>query len=76
MKQEEQMIRCARCVKVPLTRKEFFSVTYVTPVGYGLPHPPPHHPCWDMEMSLVHPPCLFIPGSTTTTPLPFPHPRP
>ena len=60
------MIRSATCVKVPLTRKECFSVTYVTPP------PPHHHPCWDMEMSLVHPPCPLIPGSTTTSLPPLP----
>jgi len=35
------MIRCARCVKVPLTRKECFSVTYVTPVGIWPAFSPP-----------------------------------
>ena len=33
---------------------------------------PHHHPCWDMEMSVVYPPCPLIPGSTTTPPPPSP----
>jgi len=69
------MIHSARCVKVPLTRKKCFSVTYVTPVGIWKASPPPHHhPCWDMEMSLVHPSCPLITGCTRTPPLPLPHP--
>jgi hypothetical protein len=38
--------------------------------------PPLTHPCWDIEMSLVHPSCPLIPGSTTTPQLPLPRPRP
>jgi len=38
------MIRSARCVKVPLTRKKCFSVTYVTPVGIWLASSPPSPP--------------------------------
>ena len=73
------MKHSARCVKVPLTRKECFVVTYVTPVGIwtasSLPSPP-SLPQWVMEMSLVYPSCPLIPRSTTTPPLSLPHPRP
>ena len=67
------MIRSARCVKVHLTRNECFFVTYVTPVGtWPASSPPHHHPCWDMEMSLVYSSCPLIPGATATLPLPSP----
>ena len=57
------MIRCARCVKVPLTRKECFSVTYVTPVGTWPASSPPS------------PPSLLGHGNVPCAPPLSPHPR-
>ena len=57
------MIHNARCVKVPLTRKECFSVTYVTPVGIWTASSPPS------------PPSLLGYGNVPCAPLLPSHPR-
>jgi len=56
-------IRSARCVKVPLTRIECFSVTYVTPVGTWPSSSPPS------------PPSLLGYGNVPCAPPLSPHPR-
>jgi len=57
------MIHNARCVKVPLTRKKCFSVTYVTPVGIWTASSPPS------------PPSLQGYGNVPCAPLLTPHSR-
>jgi len=57
------MIHSARCVRVPLTRKKCFSVTYVTPVGI-----------WTAS-SHPSPPSLLGYGNVPCAPLLSPHPR-
>jgi len=57
------MIHSTRCVKVPLTRKECFSVTYVTPFSIWTASSPPS------------PPSLLGYGNVPCLPLLSPHPR-
>jgi hypothetical protein len=57
------MIRSVRCVKAPLTRGKYFSVTYVTPVGI-----------WTAS-STPSPPSLLGYGNVPFAPLLPPHPR-
>jgi len=56
-------IHSARCVKVPLTKKKCFSVTYVTSVGIWTTPPPPS------------PPSLPGDGNVPCAPLWPPHPK-
>ena len=57
------MIRSAKCAKVPLTRKECSSATYVTPVGTWADSSPPS------------PPSLLGYGNVPCAPPLLPHPR-
>ena len=57
------MIHSARCAKVPLTRKECSSATYVTPVGTWAASSPPS------------PPSLLVYGNVPCAPPLLPRPR-
>jgi len=71
------MIHSFRCVTAPLTRKKYFSVTYVTPVGVWTDSSPPSLPSLlGYENVPVYPSCPRIPRCTATSPLPLSHPWP
>jgi len=71
------MIHSVRCVKVPLTRKNCFSVTYVTPVGIWTDSSPPSPPSL---LGYGNVPCIFLlpthPRVHCDTSASLSHPRP